>query len=226
MEAARRGEGFLSVTAEVLAAAPLSTRGKRVEFIFVAGHRKLPFKIEWEGMGERFYSTREIFRMDQMRRFNSLDKESLPEPSMMLSGPKKVLVDAINAGCFRACEYIMAQATKAFAAGSPEYVLTEEEWNGAPRLPNGDLPPLFARDLHEMLGGPLLADHVQGVARLLFAEDDLKMSITEAEDWDEAHPRGRERRVPALPICLLAPDFGQDSDDHQVCFLLWRGRNL
>eukprot|EP00392_Amoebophrya_sp_AT5.2_P002853 g2858.t1 len=63
---------------------------------------------------------------------------------------QKAYADTIRAGVHAAASYVLDLAMESFKAGNCSFLLTEEIWQNAPKLPNGALPPFFFDEVDDL----------------------------------------------------------------------------
>eukprot|EP00392_Amoebophrya_sp_AT5.2_P007697 g7712.t1 len=108
-----------------------------------------------------------------------------------ISPAMAALVNTLKQGVARAVQYVSDLAVAAFTSGETEYVLTEEVWNQAPKLPNGELPPFWCSEVSDM--SPFhIERHVDSVFVALETDG---VGLQATEDEEESFP---VRIIPVL----------------------------
>mmetsp|Transcript_21495 Transcript_21495/g.54113 ORF Transcript_21495/g.54113 Transcript_21495/m.54113 type:complete len:370 (+) Transcript_21495:2374-3483(+) len=121
----------------------------------------LPFRVALHTAPEGRGDVTDVTKMTAMRTTGRLEctggnaVASRHAPDAGLSEPAKIFVEAIKNGVVRGLEYVRRLIWDAFRNGEPEFVLTEELWQQAPKLPSGKLPPFWRADVEQF---SLLAD--------------------------------------------------------------------
>eukprot|EP00392_Amoebophrya_sp_AT5.2_P007696 g7711.t1 len=114
------------------------------------------------------------------------------------------LVNTLKQGVERAVHYIGDLALAAFTSGDAEYVLTEEVWNQAPKLPNGKLPPFWPVEVSRM--SPYnIERHVDSVFKALnYESGGLETTeVGRGPDDEDLFP------VTIIPSIVWTPNPGQ-----------------